>query len=40
MSPRDLKKKDLDSEKPMRGQSIVTDEVANSKEQAGVDIVF
>jgi hypothetical protein len=38
VSLRDLKKKDPDNQKPTRGQSAEKDTVANSKEQAGVDI--
>ena len=37
---RDLQKKDPDSERPVRGQSVVTRALKNSKEQAGMDAAF
>jgi hypothetical protein len=40
VSLRDLKKKDLDPLMPTRGQSTETDAVANTKEQAGMDIMY
>ena len=41
MSLKDLKKKDINSEKPVRRQSTTaTDEVVNSKEQASTSIVL